>query len=257
MLNIELDKLRQRQLVGTFEFLVILGMLLFGIFLLVGSTFAFTRFIPQNIGGFWSSMDCHQKYTFLSVMLWALGIGVFLITTGSTLLFYFIKQVQKDASYLSRIHRSLSLKIWALFQTLSALLVIAYALIWYFRVTVFGGPYGCSHSHLVPSYFPIAVFLVEIPALILALITYWRPHREFFMGWILIGLFRIILAVIFFFIPWYYLITPFIVMNELTFNIAELLLGFITITWAILLYPTFRCLPTLQGKQWKTRETDH
>lgn len=233
----------------TFEFWLTIGVILFGIILVIGGFFAVTVLISQNLGGIWASMDCHQKLTFHATMFWALGIGIFLIIAGCSLLLYPIRNIPKTLAGKPFFPRPLSLKFWILFQILAALFVIAFTLISFFDVTVFGGPYGCGHYHLIPLYFPVTVILVELSATILAFLTYWQPHTEYIFGWIIIGVLRLCLAIVFLFIPWFYLIDPFTVMNDLTFNIVELFFGCITLIGALALRPIFRLQSALRQQQ--------
>lgn len=224
----------------TFEFWVKISMILVGIILIAVSFFVFNVLIPENLGGIWSSMDCHQKYSLINDMIWALTIGILITVAGISLILYTtIYTLKRFPPTKSAIQRTLGVKLWSLLQILIASLIIYYTLSWYRGVTIFGGPWGCSHSHHVPLYFPVAVLIVEIPAILLALFTYWRFHSQFFTGWIIIGTLRLLLGIIFFVIPWYYLIEPFTIINDLGFNILELTAGGLTLVGSILQCLTF------------------
>lgn len=230
-----------------FEFWLELTMVVFGMLLVAGHFFVFGIMIPQNLAGIWSSMDSHLGIFFVQTTQGALVLGAILTVTGMALLVYpRVRTARAHLPHKPAVVRPLSLKFWAVFQTLAALAVIYSATATWYDVMILGGPWGTSHSHYIPLYYPLLVLFFEIPAIALAFLTYWRPRREYFLGWITMGSLRLLLAVILLTIPWFILLPSTILDLPNYSSSTEFFLSGATIICGFILAPTLLHLSSLQ-----------
>lgn len=225
----------------TFKKAVTYGLVVLGAIFIGCGWFILYLWIPTDTTGIWNSMDSWQKIGLVQGSIEIMVIGVILFV-ASIILFFHSYRSTRDPGIVRepRLQPPTALRVWALIQSVFAVLILESILHTWYYINFLGAPTGFLHQ--VPITTPLLFILVEVPAICLALLTGWKPLQEYTFGWIIIGTVRILISVLFFFFPWVVPLSPYaspLWAFPTIVQILEPVLGIITIIGILFLKSEF------------------
>ncbi len=197
--------------------------------------------IPTDTTGMWVSADGWIKMLVLQILIGSIIAGTIFLVVGPSLLYLAARTAPaKPVDSEPYDYPPSSLRAWALIQGVAAAVLLGMNFITWYSINILGGPSG--YSHHVPLEYLFLSILIEIPTIILALLTWISPHRIHLAGWLAVGALHILAAIFLFFTPWVYpthsyasalwLFTPFD-------KLVEFLWSAVILGGTILLIPAF------------------
>ncbi|MFX1474879.1 MAG: hypothetical protein ACFFCO_05275 [Promethearchaeota archaeon] len=228
-----------------FEKGVTIALIPLGLLLILLAGFVFFIVIPTDTTGIWASADGWKKILVLETLISSIVVGTIFLVVSPSLLYLAARTAPgKPVDPEFSDSPPARLRAWALLQFVAAAILLSLSFITWYSIDILGGPSG--FSHYVPPEYLLLSLIIEVPTLLLALLTWICPHRIHWTAWIAIGALHI-LAAVFVFRPWVYPTRYYALplwQQPTLDKLAEFLGSTVIVGGTVLLIPTFTKLET-------------